>query len=73
MTAFEFLNKDTCSKNKIYEELEKVFMTSAKGYVSKRKFNLICKNNLKEDIYDLFKDWISTTKFESMLITFIYE
>ena len=72
MMAFDFLNEDICSQNKIYDELEEVFMTSAKGYVSKRKFNLICKNNLKEDIYKLFKDWVSTTRFESMLTPFIY-
>lgn len=73
MIAFDFLNKDTCSKNKIYNELEKVFNASVRGYVTKKKFNLICKNNLKEDIYKLFKDWVSTTRFEGMLTPFIYE
>lgn len=73
MIAFEFLNKDICAKNKIYAELERAFCSSPKSYIGARKFDLICKNNLREDVYELFQDWVKTNRFESMLTPFIYD
>ena len=72
MLAFEFLQKDNCAKNKIYNEFVKTFKVSWKGYISSEKFYLICINNQSEDTYKLFKDWVSTNRFESMLMPFIY-
>ena len=70
MLAFEFLQKDNCSKNKIYIQFTKSFKATWKGYVTPKKFYLICKNNPTEDTYKLFKDWISTNRFENMTVKY---